>query len=622
MLTVRICAAICVSGASLLLLAAGATVAKAPPVFTVHEWGTFLVMNGSDGVTLDGMYHEEHSLPGFVHARSKDQLRVPAVSVKGETPVIYFYADQPLDLSVRVKFPQGLWTQWYPQAQFNGPTTAQAGSPPTMKNGHISWRVKVTPPGTGRALILPKTPEGSLWNYARDVDAAYVRPDDRAVHAPGEVERFIFYRGLGHAKLPLKMTTAGTSVLSYDAGESLPLRHLFILRKEHGRGVYRYVPSLRPGESLTDAIPALTGALPQAEFSRRIGDDLAARLTSAGLYPKEARAMVKTWRSSYFESDGVRVLFVLPQSWTDKFIPMDIEPKPTSTVRVMVGRLEVLTPERELEAANAVRDLGSMDERQRESAYTFLKEQGRYLEPILRRTLRTSSDSRVQATCKRLLLTDFVTELQSAVGSRGGAHSLSPQISQISQIENGSNSDAKGGRETELDARAQLAALLREIGLNDRGAAEARRILPEVQRMREPGLNQSEYRPYARIHARTMEALGDEAGAAQWYARFVKFGSQTAQCGGCHGAQGPRDMAFYRDWWAGRKYAYYTARTQTLKSAIAQQTAAVKADPRDPAAGMMLAYLSEHKGDTATAERLWTLISGPAARPVSQRGGR
>src|SRR5436190_2913936 len=96
----------------------------------VHEWGTFLAMEGSDGVTLDGMYHEEHALPGFVHARSKDELRVPSVSVKGETPVIYFYTDRPQDVTVRVKFPRGLWTQWYPQAEFNGPSTAGAGSPP------------------------------------------------------------------------------------------------------------------------------------------------------------------------------------------------------------------------------------------------------------------------------------------------------------------------------------------------------------------------------------------------------------------------------------------------------------------------------------------------------------
>ena len=61
----------------------------------VHEWGTFLAMNGSDGVSLDGMYHEEHALPPFVHARSRDQLRLPSSLVKGETPVIYFYTARP-----------------------------------------------------------------------------------------------------------------------------------------------------------------------------------------------------------------------------------------------------------------------------------------------------------------------------------------------------------------------------------------------------------------------------------------------------------------------------------------------------------------------------------------------
>ena len=56
-----------------------------PNDLIVHEWGTFLGMNGSDGVSLDGMYHEEHALPAFVHSRSRDQLRMPGVILKGET---------------------------------------------------------------------------------------------------------------------------------------------------------------------------------------------------------------------------------------------------------------------------------------------------------------------------------------------------------------------------------------------------------------------------------------------------------------------------------------------------------------------------------------------------------
>ena len=88
-------------------------------------------------------------------------------------------------------------------------------------------------------------------------------------------------------------------------------------------------------------------AKPLAEFAAAIGDDLAARLSESGLFAKEARAMVNTWSTSYFQTDGIRVLFVLPQSWTDAFIPMTLDPEPRKLVRVMVGRLEMLSASRE-----------------------------------------------------------------------------------------------------------------------------------------------------------------------------------------------------------------------------------------------------------------------------------
>ena len=88
----------------------------------VHEWGTFLGMNASDGTALDGMYHEEHALPSFVHSRSRDQLRLPFMFMKGETPVIYFYTPRPVNVRVGVGFPGGIWTQWYPQSALVRPS--------------------------------------------------------------------------------------------------------------------------------------------------------------------------------------------------------------------------------------------------------------------------------------------------------------------------------------------------------------------------------------------------------------------------------------------------------------------------------------------------------------------
>src|SRR5258706_7942662 len=77
-----------------------------PPSYVAHEWGTFTSMQGSDGVTLEGLQHEEEALPDFVYSRSKVRacplreygykgLEVDVVNVtkKMETPVVYFYAD-------------------------------------------------------------------------------------------------------------------------------------------------------------------------------------------------------------------------------------------------------------------------------------------------------------------------------------------------------------------------------------------------------------------------------------------------------------------------------------------------------------------------------------------------
>lgn len=586
-------------GTALLVAAAafGTAQSDSDDGLVVHEWGTFLAMNGADGVTLDGMYHEEHALPPFVHARSKDQLRMPTVSLKGETPVIYFYTNRRQQVTVRVKFPDGVWTQWYPQASLVKPSVTQTGSPLEAKNGFIAWRAEILPGDTAKSAPAPPTTQtDALWNYARDVDAALVRTIDRTSGKErAESDRFLFYRGLGRAKLPLQMTSEKEGTLVYSTNETDAVSHLFVLRVENGKGVYRYIPALAPGERVNDVIPTMKGALPMPEFTRKIADDLADKLTEAGLYGKEARAMVNTWSQSYFQTDGVRVLFALPQSWTDRFIPMEVEPRPKKIVRVMVGRLELILPEREKQAETAIRDLASPDTTKREHAYAFLQEQGRYMEPVIRRTLQTTKSETVRTLCKRLLLTDTVTELRTALSHAATGKTLT---------------------DTPLHARAQLAALLHEIGLDKQAKAEGRAVHAELQRTPAPPIEQADFRQYGRAYARTMEALDDTEGAAKWYGKFVRFGSNVKNCGGCHVLQGPRDMTFFRDWWAGKKFAAYTLQTQSFEKAIAEQKAALDRKPDDLGAQMMLAYLYDYRGEKAKASPLWASIEGKSRRQV------
>ena len=112
--------------------------------FIVHEWGTLLTMNGSDGAVLDSMYHEEHALPDFVHTLSQDQLYPPEALVKFETPVIYFYTDQPRHVDVTARFMTGIWTHWFPQAEavrsFMAKPNAPAGSRENIQRGSIHWQ--------------------------------------------------------------------------------------------------------------------------------------------------------------------------------------------------------------------------------------------------------------------------------------------------------------------------------------------------------------------------------------------------------------------------------------------------------------------------------------------------
>lgn len=528
----------------------------------VHEWGTFLSMQGSDGVSLDGMYHEEHALPAFVHARSRDQLRLPAAFTKGETPVIYFYSSRRERVQVTVDFPTGLWTQWYPQAALVRPGLTQAGQSPRPRNGRIHWNAELFPqaePPAGH----PAAPSDALWNHSREVDASWVRTTDPLRGRAPEVDRFLFYRGLGTAPLPLKLDAGQRLTWSYPD----PATHLFVIRVEDGRGTFRYFPSLAPGQVLKDPVPGLEQSMPLARMTEHLADELSTKLIASGLYPKEARAMVNTWRQSYFATPGIRVLFVAPRSWTERTIPMTIHPKPGALVRVMVGRLEVMTVERERQALAAVRGLASTSAEERDEAYGYLRQQGRYVEPVVRRALKVATDEQTRSLCRNLLATDFVTGLRAATAAAGAAPA------------------------ERLYLRAQLALTLREMGLDSEARAEAEPVLAGLKALPEPPLEKSTSRHHLRAYARAAEAAGDRPLAAERYARFIRFGSQVAtraECRGCHHASpedGPTDMRWFRDWWAGRRYA-----------ALAAAGPPPELPKNDVAARMLRAYVEEAQG--------------------------
>ena len=74
----------------------------------VHEWGTFTVLVSSSGQTVNWYqpYSDIAKLPPFVQGDPMQmKSTIKKASVRMETPVVYFYPEEEMPISVRVAFP-------------------------------------------------------------------------------------------------------------------------------------------------------------------------------------------------------------------------------------------------------------------------------------------------------------------------------------------------------------------------------------------------------------------------------------------------------------------------------------------------------------------------------------
>ena len=76
---------------------------------------------------------------------------------------------------------------------------------------------------------------------------------------------------------------------------------------------------------------------------------------------------------------------------------------------------------------------------------------------------------------------------------------------------------------------------------------------------------------------------------------------------------GPRDMSFFRDWYAGRKFGEYAVKTGEAPRLIAAHETVLSATPKSLASQLSLAYLYEATGETKRAHDLWAMLN-PARR--------
>ncbi len=387
----------------------------------VHEWGTFTSVQGSDGIALEGLQHEEEGLPAFVYSRSKVracplrdrgykglEVDVAHVTKKMETPVIYFHSPEACRVRLRVCFQKGLLSQWFPVTDLLGPPEMDADAGPLdvskVEKSFLEWDVDVLAPGEGER-DLPSVGKDTPWAWQRFPVSNLVRTVPRVSPrvGPVETEKFLFYRGAGSFDLALRaQTEAGSRLVLSNTGKS-DIPSLFVLHVEGGHGEFSTVDGLRAGEKFEIARPVSANAPSVDGMVRGLVPALVEKLVERGLYADEAEAMARTWEKSYFHTEGLRVLYVVPDETTRAILPLAMKPEPHSLVRVLVARLECIGPEKESEVRHALLDRLSKDPAVRATAEESLARLGRFLEPHLRRAIAGATDAQVVASAEELL---------------------------------------------------------------------------------------------------------------------------------------------------------------------------------------------------------------------------
>jgi hypothetical protein len=352
----------------------------ARPVYSsliAHEWGTFTSVAGSDGraviwYPLTGSTELPAFVEHFRNAGFKSGLRG---TVRMETPVVYFYDSREETVSVKVSFSQGIITEWYPHASHVGPdanindvTLFQPRS-----DGTISWNSVTVSPNS--RTEFPSDASDNHYYAARMTSSTPLRV---RTSTGEQQEKFLFYRGVATFPVPLSAKLNESGELSIENPSALEFPNAILFERRGDRAGYRISGPLQEQNSM--AMPELTASVDD------LARDLEGMLVSQGLYQDEAHAMIETWRGSWFE-EGSRLLYIVPASLVNKVLPLSITPTPSQTLRVFVGRLELVTPATQKVVETA---LDAQDD-------ATLKLYGRFLEPILETILqRGAGQTRAQ----------------------------------------------------------------------------------------------------------------------------------------------------------------------------------------------------------------------------------
>jgi|JI6StandDraft_1071083.scaffolds.fasta_scaffold85335_2 hypothetical protein len=324
----------------------------------IHEWGTMTSWHRSPGDALGGLNNTAHQdvLPAFVHisedrglqtfSKGNDVIGHPDVTMRLETPVVYFYPDATFDKSKKINFKAsfnaGLLNEFYPKAVTLDKNIRRQSATRLDATSRSSLEWKDIELGGNWPVPQTNMP---VWLAPRQVKATKVR-------VGSEAEHYLFYRGVAnipsllatqHSKTEnyLKISTRAENTLnsqkliipnawyiSIQADKTLAFKNLGALTLNQSNNLLLKTEYQFPKNTYTQAGKA------------KLREEIHQALVRDGLFDDEAWAMLNTWDSSYFEQSGERILFIAPKAWMDHYIPLEVS-VPSHITRVFVGRIDL-----------------------------------------------------------------------------------------------------------------------------------------------------------------------------------------------------------------------------------------------------------------------------------------
>lgn len=302
----------------------------------VHEWGVIQFCKDKADIRA---HSEEKDLPDFVH-RWDDKDEKPPLDEKvcprckkpfdpwgncecpdrpvQKKPILYFYTkDLSKTLNVKVEFLKGEPLYWWPDAEKK-----------LDKGGYLEWKnVELLDP-KDKADKNFQNPGYAQWvSVARDTDSCILKL--KSLDGKTDLyERFLFYECTAEDyKSTLKVTAKEKGVAISGEG-----KEVIVVRVKDKKLELSYSEKVN---EKNDKVVELKGAKVEDAM-----EQLIKVLKSTGLYEKEAKGMAKVWRKDFFEKEGVRAIYLMPQETYDKLCPLTITPKPKEVKRVILVQVE------------------------------------------------------------------------------------------------------------------------------------------------------------------------------------------------------------------------------------------------------------------------------------------